>query len=57
MDIAAYSRWEEDLALTQRLAAVELARLSGTKDYTLEGFRKNMLVAIDQVKHSRLPPR
>jgi len=48
MDIATYSRREEDLALAQRLAAVELARLSGTKDYNLEEFRKNMLAAIDQ---------
>jgi hypothetical protein len=43
---------EEDLALTQRLAAIELARLSGTKDYNLEEFRKNMLEAIDQGRHS-----
>ena len=47
---------KEDLALAQRLAAVELARLSGTKDYNLEEFRKNMLAAIDQGRHSRLPP-
>ena len=47
---------EEDLTLAERLAAIELARLSGTKDYTLEEFRKNMLEAIDQGKHSRLPP-
>jgi prevent-host-death family protein len=48
MDIATYSRREEDLALAQRLAAVELARLSGTKDYNLEEFRQNMLEAIEQ---------
>jgi prevent-host-death family protein len=48
MDIATYSQREEDLALAQRLAAVELARLSGTKDYNLEEFRQNMLEAIDQ---------
>jgi len=47
---------EEDLMLAERLAAIELARLSGTKDYTLEEFRKNMLEAIDQGRHSRLPP-
>ena len=29
MDIETYSRREEDLALAQRLAATELARLSG----------------------------
>jgi len=43
---------EKDLVLAQRLAAVELARLSGTKDYTLEEFRKNMLEATDQGVHS-----
>jgi len=48
MDIATYSRREEDLALAQRLAVVELARLSGTKDYSLEEFKQNMLDAIDQ---------
>ena len=48
MDIATYSRREEDLSLAQRLAAVELARLSGTKDYNIEEFRQNMLEAIDQ---------
>jgi len=65
MDIAIYSRREENLALAQCLAAVELARLSGTKDYSLEEFRQNMLEAIDQgisnnqricfcLRHSRL---
>jgi prevent-host-death family protein len=48
MDIATYSRREEDLALAQRLAVVELARLSGTKDISIEEFRQNMLEAIDQ---------
>jgi hypothetical protein len=48
MDIATYSRREEDLALAQRLAAVELARLSGTKDISIEEFRQNMLEAIDR---------
>jgi hypothetical protein len=48
MDIDTYSRREEDLALAQRLSAVELARLSGTKDYSPEEFRQNMLEAIDQ---------
>jgi len=36
------------LDLAQRLAAVELARLSGTKDYSLAKFRQNMLEAIEQ---------
>jgi len=48
MDIDTYSRREEDLALAQRLASAELARLSGTKDYTLEEFNQNMLDAIKQ---------
>ena len=48
MDIETYSRREEDLALAQRLAAVELARLSGTRDYELKEFKQNMLEAIHQ---------
>ena len=48
MDIATYSRREEDLDLAQHLAAVELARLSGTKDLSVEEFRQNMLDAINQ---------
>jgi len=48
MDIETYSRREEDLALAQRLASVELARLSGAKDYTLDEFKQNMIEAIDQ---------
>ena len=46
MDIETYSRREEDLALAQRLSAIELARFSGTKDYSIEEFEKNMLEAI-----------
>ena len=38
---------DEDLALAQRLSAIELARLSGTKDIGIEEFRQNMLEAID----------
>ena len=48
MDIETYSRREEDLTLAQRLSAVELARLSGTKDYNLNEFKHNMLEAIAQ---------
>ena len=48
MDIETYSRREEDLALSQRLAAVELARLSGMKDLSIEEFNQNMLEAIAQ---------
>ena len=48
MDIETYSRREEDLALAQRLAATELARLSGAKDYNPESFKRNMLKAIKQ---------
>ena len=47
MDIQTFSRREEELALAQRLAAVELSRLSGTKDFSIEEFRQNMLEAID----------
>jgi predicted DNA-binding protein (UPF0251 family) len=48
MDIETYSRREEDLALAQRLSAVELSRLSGTKDLSIEEFRQNMLEAISK---------
>jgi prevent-host-death family protein len=48
MDIATYSRREEDLDIAQHLAAVELARLSGTKDLSVEEYRQNMLDAIVQ---------
>ena len=48
MDIETYSKREEDLSLAQRLSAIELARLSGTKDLTIEEFKHNMLEAIDQ---------
>jgi prevent-host-death family protein len=47
MDIETYSRREEDLALAQRLSAVEQARLSGTQDLTIEEFKQNMRKAID----------
>ena len=59
MDIDTYSRREEDLALAQRLASVELARLSGIKDYNLAEFKKNMLAAIEQgakQENTRLSP-
>ena len=48
MDIDTYSRREDDLALAQHLANVELARLSGTKDLSIDEFEKNMLEAIDR---------
>ena len=46
MDIETYSRREEDLAFAQRLAAAELARISGTKDLSIKEFEDNMLEAI-----------
>ena len=48
MDIDTYSRREEDLALAQRLATVELSRLSGMKDLSINEFEKNMLEAIER---------
>ena len=48
MDIETFSRREEDLALAQRLAAAELARISGMKDLSVEEFNQNMLEAIDR---------
>jgi prevent-host-death family protein len=53
MDIETYSRREEDLALAQRLSAIELARLSGTRDYNKKKFRQNMLEAINQGKKKK----
>jgi len=46
MDIESYNRREEDLALAQRLVAVEMARATGTKDLTLNEFEQNMRKAI-----------
>jgi hypothetical protein len=57
MDIETYSRREEDLALAQRLSAIELARLSGTNDYSLKEFRQNMLEAINQGKAEKVKLR
>ena len=48
MDIETYSRREEDLALAQRLASAELARISGIKDVSIDEFGKNMLEAIER---------
>jgi prevent-host-death family protein len=46
MDIETYNRREEDLALAQRLLAVEMARATGTKDLTINEFEQNMRKAI-----------
>ena len=48
MDIETYSRREDELALAQRLSAIELARFSGVRDLSVEEFEKNMLEAIEQ---------
>ena len=48
MDIETYCKREEDLAMAQRLSSIELARLSGAKDFSIEEFRHNMLEAIDR---------
>ena len=53
MDIETYSRREEDLALAQRLSATELARLSGTKDFSINEFKQNMLEAIARGKKEK----
>ena len=42
MDIESYNRREEDLALAQHLASVEMARATGTKDFTLNEFEQNI---------------
>ena len=46
MDIETYSRREEDLAIAERLLAVEKARLSGADDISLDEFETNMRDAI-----------
>jgi hypothetical protein len=46
MDIESYNRREEDLVLDQRLVAVEMARITGAKDLTLNEFEQNMRKAI-----------
>ncbi len=48
MDMETYSRREEDLATAERLLATEKARLEGTRGYTLDEFRDNMLKAIKE---------
>jgi prevent-host-death family protein len=42
MDIESYNRREEDMALAQHLASVEMARATGTKDLTLNEFEQNI---------------
>ena len=42
MDIESYNRREEGLALAQRLVAVEMARVTGVKDLTLNEFEQNI---------------
>ena len=46
MDNESYNHREEDLALAQRLVAVEMARVTGAKDLTLNEFEQNMRKAI-----------
>ena len=55
MDIETYSRREEDLALAQRLASAELARISSINDLSIDEFEKNMLKAIERGGYSGLP--
>jgi PHD/YefM family antitoxin component YafN of YafNO toxin-antitoxin module len=48
MDIETYSRREENLTAAEQLIAAERARLSGTKGYTLDEFKRNMKEAIEK---------
>jgi len=48
MDIATYSRREEDLAQAERLLAAEKARLSGVQGYTVDEFENHMRQAIQR---------
>ena len=46
MDIETYSLREENLAIAERLLTAERARLAGTRGYSVDEFRNNMLEAI-----------
>ena len=46
MDIATYSKREEDLAVAARLLAAERRRQLGIKGYTVEEFEQHMRAAI-----------
>jgi len=46
MDIETYGRREEDLAVAERLMAVEKARLMGTQGFSIDEFQSNMRKAI-----------
>jgi prevent-host-death family protein len=50
MDIESYNRREEDLALAQHLASVEMARATGVKDLTLNEFEQNIRKVISTNK-------
>ena len=47
MDMETYNQREEDLSTAQRLIAAERSRLSGTKGYTIQEFKANMRLAIE----------
>ena len=46
MDIETYSRREEDLAVSERLLAVERARVAGAQGYSIDEFQNNMRQAL-----------
>ena len=43
MDMETYGRREEDLAIAERLLHAELARLAGTRGYSIDEFQVNIL--------------
>ncbi|GHU59571.1 prevent-host-death protein [Spirochaetia bacterium] len=48
MDMATYSRREEDLVLAERLFEAEMDRRAGIKGFSIDEFRENMQKAILQ---------
>ena len=46
MNMETYSHREENLAVAERLLAAERARLAGTRGYSVDEFKSNMLEAI-----------
>ena len=51
MDIKTYERREKDLAVAERLLSAEKVRVVGTRGYTIDAFKRNMLQAIKRGKN------
>jgi hypothetical protein len=54
MDMATYTRREDDLALAERLFEAEMDRAAGIKGYSIKEFKENMRKAIiDDIQDCR----